>query len=452
MAQDHTAGFFLTIFRSWEFGAGGLILWLDRYGPKSELLADVIYGLGLSALVWCCVAYDRAMVFPGLSAIIPVLGTAAMIFAGNRSRLASALTVRPAVFLGEISYSLYLVHWPVVVFAALSLQRPFETGTAFMLMLLCLALAVLLFYGIERRYRSGSRTNPKKILVALGVGTAVTASASLHAWSTDGKFALRVSSSEIIQKVNAFDIEAAKIYLWKNVGEFERAASFSTSGTKVLLLGDSQAGDLLNMLREGGVDDKVEIIARKVYYECGLPYLPTDEREPFWSTVNPDTQASPKMVEMCTNQMNHLSDGGLLAEADIVVIGYLWRDFAIPYIENSIAAIDSQMTGKRFVLGPKTMLASSIDIVNSKPDLIDIESYAWSFKSEDAGVLSKEMSDKYGDGFIDAFKVVCPTEGKCHVLTPKLIPVLWDTNHLTQAGARYVWENGGREMFGFLTD
>ena len=111
------AVFFLSPFRAWELLIGSLLA-LNVVPPiKSRLVREFTAGLGLTAILWACFSYSKGTVFPGLAALAPVLGTAAIIYAGSScsSLTKKLLELRPIVFIGLISYSLYLWHWPLIV-------------------------------------------------------------------------------------------------------------------------------------------------------------------------------------------------------------------------------------------------------------------------------------------------------------------------------------------------
>ena len=120
-ASNPAAAYFVTPTRAWEFGAGGLLALL---GARAWRLPDPVRGLlswaGLLAVVYAAVFYSTDTKFPGSAALVPVLGTLAVIYAGMpRARWSprALLRFRPGQFLGDISYSVYLWHWPLIVFA-----------------------------------------------------------------------------------------------------------------------------------------------------------------------------------------------------------------------------------------------------------------------------------------------------------------------------------------------
>lgn len=86
--------------------------------PRSERVMDALSWLGLATIVAGFVLFDSRTPFPGITALVPCIGTALVLFAGERRTSAAGrlLAARPATFFGDMSYSLYLWHWPVLVY------------------------------------------------------------------------------------------------------------------------------------------------------------------------------------------------------------------------------------------------------------------------------------------------------------------------------------------------
>ncbi|MFI2811640.1 acyltransferase family protein [Microbulbifer sp. JSM ZJ756] len=115
------ANYFLTPTRIWELGLGALLALgaVPRCGRR--IVVEVVAAAGLLAIACSVVAYDSATPFPGLAALLPCGGAVALIWAGaQRPVFATRLLSLPVfVGVGLVSYSLYLWHWPVLVFARL---------------------------------------------------------------------------------------------------------------------------------------------------------------------------------------------------------------------------------------------------------------------------------------------------------------------------------------------
>lgn len=118
-----STSFYSTPTRAWELGIGCLLaLSSSRYVP-TRATRECIALAGLLAILSAVVLYDTTTEFPGYAALLPTLGTAAIILAGNGGNplVTRLLSIRLLVFLGLISYSLYLFHWPI--FALVRLLR-----------------------------------------------------------------------------------------------------------------------------------------------------------------------------------------------------------------------------------------------------------------------------------------------------------------------------------------
>jgi peptidoglycan/LPS O-acetylase OafA/YrhL len=121
--------YFDTFGRAWELGLGAAVALLATV--KLPRLAAVALGwAGVAAIVYACFAFTAETEFPGTAALVPTLGAAALILAGTALaatergvagvRLGAGwiLSLAPVRYVGRISYSWYLWHWPAIVFAA----------------------------------------------------------------------------------------------------------------------------------------------------------------------------------------------------------------------------------------------------------------------------------------------------------------------------------------------
>lgn len=143
-ASNPNPAYFVTPSRVWEFAVGALLALAAsriRFSPVSGLLVAV---LGWLAILYSAYSFDTQTAFPGTAAMVPVLGTAAVIAAGIGQRTAplqGLVGARPVKFIGDISYSIYLWHWPMIVVAPYVLGSELWFWQKVGLLALCLPLA-----------------------------------------------------------------------------------------------------------------------------------------------------------------------------------------------------------------------------------------------------------------------------------------------------------------------
>jgi peptidoglycan/LPS O-acetylase OafA/YrhL len=110
--------YFTTFGRVWEFGLGAIVAILGHRARLTELGRTLMSLGGFAAILASALLLNESMNFPGWVALIPALGTAAVLLAGLQAlptRLDRLYGLRPIAFTGAISYSLYLWHWPLIV-------------------------------------------------------------------------------------------------------------------------------------------------------------------------------------------------------------------------------------------------------------------------------------------------------------------------------------------------
>ncbi|WP_407496364.1 acyltransferase family protein [Pseudooceanicola sp. MF1-13] len=173
--QAPTANFYLPVTRAWELGIGAMLAVLPAtsHSPTPKVAAP----FGLILIAASVIGYDAQTPFPGAAALLPCLGAALVIWAGSDGWAARLLS-RPSLrFVGIISYSLYLWHWPVLVFARTLRGGALTPQATAVCVLLSFALATLSWAMIERPFRRGSPKWPLAIpatVVALALTVTVT--------------------------------------------------------------------------------------------------------------------------------------------------------------------------------------------------------------------------------------------------------------------------------------
>ncbi len=177
--QSHSnpgTAFFVSTTRIWELGVGALLaLSAARFARLPAALRAAAGWLGLAAIAYAVLAYDGSTTWPGAHVLVPVLGAAAVIASGIAATPGSPqhlLSTAPMVWVGGLSYSLYLWHWPILI-AAQAKYPDLRLRWTVLLMILSVVPAWLCHKYIENPVRFGTPFKPTSR--ALGLGAALTA-------------------------------------------------------------------------------------------------------------------------------------------------------------------------------------------------------------------------------------------------------------------------------------
>ncbi len=173
-----SADFYLTPFRAWEFLAGAILAWIhDRRGQAADgsLLSEITSWTGVATLAAGMAWIDQREPYPGWRAVVPMLGTILLIAAGRAASFNRfVLSLAPVVWVGLISYPLYLFHWPLISFVHIVEGAAPDPRHVAVAVALSVVLAVATYYGLERQVRHSRSRWTVPILLAgfLTVGAA----------------------------------------------------------------------------------------------------------------------------------------------------------------------------------------------------------------------------------------------------------------------------------------
>lgn len=179
--------FYMLPPRAWELFAGALLALGAVPEVRRGWLRQGLALAGAAMVLGAVLLYDKQTVFPGLTALPPVLGTVLLIHCAPGTLVGRVLSLRGPVAVGLISYSLYLWHWPVIVFAEYARGQPLAGLGQALAVAVSLVLAWLSWRFIERPFRDTARFDQRRIFVWSGaamaaLGIAAAALLPLGGW------------------------------------------------------------------------------------------------------------------------------------------------------------------------------------------------------------------------------------------------------------------------------
>ena len=150
-----STAFYMLPFRAWELGFGALLAVGAVPAMRRPALRELSAVLGLAMIVIPMIVYSEATPFPGLAAVPPCLGTLLLIHAGqgHDTAVGRALSWRPILYTGLISYSFYLWHWPLLALPRVALDRPLHAPEAAAAVVAAYLLAALSLRYVEKPFR-----------------------------------------------------------------------------------------------------------------------------------------------------------------------------------------------------------------------------------------------------------------------------------------------------------
>lgn len=181
-AQDPTSAYFYTLSRVWELGVGGLLaVYLGdpvRFPRTRKWLALI----GTLTIIICAFVYSGDIPFPGLTALVPVAATAAVITAGHTTGWGSPqrmFELWPVQRIGDWSYSMYLWHFPIIVFFEALAGRKATVLEAIIIVLASILIAGFSFYLFEKPILHSPTMRRSSPLTLAGALIAVTAAVGI---------------------------------------------------------------------------------------------------------------------------------------------------------------------------------------------------------------------------------------------------------------------------------
>jgi peptidoglycan/LPS O-acetylase OafA/YrhL len=171
--QNEIWAFFSPFTRAWELALGALLAVIGPHlrgrAPRSGF---ALATCGVVAVLLCTWFYSATTLWPGTAVIVPVVATGAIIAGGSMRSPGSFgrfVNFPPLQWMGNISYSLYLVHWPVMTIAMQYSISPLPLHSELLLVALAIVLSAVLYYAIENPIRKSTwLANRRLVTFAFG--------------------------------------------------------------------------------------------------------------------------------------------------------------------------------------------------------------------------------------------------------------------------------------------
>ncbi|MBH0110862.1 acyltransferase [Salinibacterium sp. NG22] len=294
------AAFYLLPTRAWEFAAAGLVAMLSTKFLGAPALRATMIVVGGVVLLGTVFLLTEAAPFPGFAALLPVVATI-LIILGGRTREgetqvwpARLLAIAPMQWVGKLSYSWYLWHWPFIVLAGVA----FETQTSWVLgtaALASLGAAVLTYYLVENpiRFSPALTQSLRRTFIAAATVTALGLAAAVGSYVQGGIAAEKFGTIEQARSERPnHDCDRSSTVV-DGVTLCEMGALEST--TTIALIGDSHAGQWKEALGEAAEQENIRLVVRW-FRSCPAIGIDTVNSNGVWTVECPPFVSDTAMV------------------------------------------------------------------------------------------------------------------------------------------------------------
>jgi peptidoglycan/LPS O-acetylase OafA/YrhL len=398
-----TANFFLLPTRAWELLIGAVLALGRLPTVHSRWLGEVLGALGLAMIAYAVFAFDETTPFPGLSALLPCLGSGLLIYVGKspaRPLATSLLSLRPLVFIGLISYSLYLVHWPIVSFARYqSLDHP-TTAETLMIVVASFVLAALSWHFVEQPFRKPRPAVTQPRLLLGGVASiAVFAMVGALGIAANG-FPARMQDFTAVMIDGHEYWNQGKCFLDRNPDyrkwSAERCTLTHADEPEVLLWGDSFAAHYV----PGIVANSPRIPARVLQYTAaGCPPI-----------LSYFSYARPRCAEFNANALRIIAERNVKA----VILSARWTDLqsrGLDQLQSTLTAL-APLGVQVYVIGQSPQFSANVQVIAYRKGSRELGAVdRWKIFFDPA--INTELERYVGEAtFIDPLQRLCK-DGEC---------------------------------------
>ena len=422
--------FYMLPSRAWELALGGLVALGGFPVVRSAAARGALAGLGLALIGAGLFVITPEMAFPVPWALLPCIGTALLIAYGETGGTAWLLSLAPMRFVGDISYSLYLWHWPVMSlwrFQRGVVLAPWEMAAT---IALSFALAVASYRWIERPFLARHRdTAAGRVVAVAAIAMLAVAFVALAVARfapairpVDPRVAGIMETAGYPQSETMrgqFGVGRCHVTVESPAFRTDACLSPAPDRPNILLLGDSHAAHLSQALRERLGDGAHLLQATASGCRPILPYA-GDAR--------------------CTRVMRLAVDGPLRGAAvGRVVIAAHWRAEEFGGVRTMVAELRRRGVAVT-VLGPVMRYEEDMPrvlaraVANDDPAMIARNGDA-TRASLDA-TMRRTLAGT-GAHYVSMIDLECP-RGACPALAPDGRPFHFDTTHFTLSASREI--------------
>ncbi|EQC4552705.1 acyltransferase family protein [Cronobacter malonaticus] len=418
-----SAAFYLLPSRAWEMLLGGMIFLYGNNKPNQNLKG--VYYLALAGILASVFSFDKLTAWPSIPTLLPTISAALIIYCQCES---SILNNQISQYLGKISYSIYLWHWPLTVLLSYFEMKGAVVTAAGIIS--SVVLGSISYHLIERpslnllRKKTTTRKLEISSVFTLFLIPTVVGAIILNTGGFPSRYPFSLLTTAEIMK------ERARYWV---EGDKENPVPI-TGSKKIVIIGNSHGIDLTYALTENGLKGDITYLRTTAY--CSN----------FGLTPN-----LPEYAERCANSYSHVINHISLKNAEIIFLHDDWHVENKNDLLTSVNTIRSKTSAQIIVVGPKmTFTKSASDIaalaMKSKKSTVSmINDFAKNYYSSDRKVIDKDAQTILSSveykakrvTYISALNIQCGRDLNCEIINKDSNKYIYfDGGHFSMEGSR----------------
>jgi peptidoglycan/LPS O-acetylase OafA/YrhL len=439
------SGYYIPVFRFYEFMLGALVFFGSSRSIKNEILNSILFVVALFLIAISVFKFDSQLAYPSYFAIIPCIGTALVIYTFQKILPSLKLLINNPLLVqvGLISYPLYLIHWPLLVFYQYQVFRPISLADKGILIFLSILISWILYQFIEIPIRDKIHINKKTIkfnsqffkhiiISTIAIYIVIMPFLAFKASEGDG-WSWRLKST--------YSEKMAKQLINSNVKQGDHTSSYNSNVNKIndsskqniLIIGDSHAADIFGALTLNYPASKGVIYHRvNSIHECFL---------------NDHTGYK---IEKCKNARNKIQSFNDSYPDGIYMIIYAWKKFPSEVYSPTIKFLKEISMNKIIIFGANQLPIDPVPFIVAKGPQLETNNLLYELIERQKLIsynsiikTAKELEVNYYDILL---KVCNDKARSCEVLNSSNELLYRDDNHWTFEG----WEFYGSLMSDIL--
>lgn len=431
------SAFYLLPARAWELLFGSLVAVLVLKPKKivtRTVLRECLTGLGLVMIIGSILFFDSSLRHPSFWTLIPVIGTSLAIANGANTNVTALITSKPILWIGLLSYSIYLWHFPIFSYFKVALID-LNFGQKLACILLSIALAILSYRYVEKPLRDPKKVTIRKFLLGLFGTTVLILSLSAWAYLSQG-IPQRYDDYDNVLGYLSYPFEKSFLShtCFLHPEELKAKTGFQNcryngdqneGRPSLFLWGDSNAAHLIPGIRHK-FEETHELTIRTIS-GCGV----------FMTEHIPTRPGCNKLNQETLEKIIH-------AKPDMLIIGGWWKHEFIDRLGTTLEQLRNAEIKNVTVIGPvpewsPSLPASILAFRKENKTARNFPSYLKDPKHSPIKSIDLKLNEEviaYDYEYLSAIKRLCTDEGCLTNVDGKLTQ--WDYGHLTDEGSIYL--------------